>query len=195
MSALPRSMQGRVAVVTGGTSGIGLEIVRGLAGRGAHTVLVGRGADRVVRIAKDVQRQTGNPEVEGVGVGDLALRSSWPTVANELLRRLPSIHVLVNNAGALFMRRETTAEGLERTFALNVLAPLALTAFLQDRLRSSAPARVVNVASAAHEGNVVDLDDLELSRSRTVAIKRTGAPSSSSSSFPASSRFASRAAG
>ncbi len=153
-----------MAVVTGGTSGIGLEIVRGLAARGAHTVIVGRGAHRAAQIAQEVRQETCNAEVEGVEVADLALRSSWPSLAAELERRLPAIHVLVNNAGALFMRRETTADGVERTFALNVLAPLALTAFLQDRLRSSAPARVVNVASAAHEGNSLDLDDLQSAR-------------------------------
>jgi len=154
-------MKGRVAVVTGGTSGIGLEIVRGLAIRGAHTVVVGRGAERVARIAEEVRARTGNPDIEGVSVADLSVRSSWPALARELDRHLPAIHVLIHNAGAMYVRRETTVDGFERTFALNVLAPLALTAFLQDRLRSSAPARVVNVASAAHQGNSLDLDDLQ----------------------------------
>lgn len=158
-------MTGRVAVVTGGTSGIGLEIARGLAALGAHTVVVGRGALRVAQVAEDLRLSTHNPQVEGVAVDDLALRSCWPTLTAELLRRLPAVHVLVNNAGALYMRREVTADGLERTFALNVLAPLALTAFLQQRLRASAPARVVNVASAAHEGNTLDLTDIQSTRS------------------------------
>jgi len=163
MAGNPLSMRGRVAVVTGGTSGIGLEIVRGLAARGAHTVLVGRGAQRVLRVAEEVRRETGNPEVEGLGVDDLALRASWAAVSAELLRRLPTIHVLVNNAGAVYFQREVTVDGFERTFALNVLAPLALTLFLQERLRASAPARVVNVSSAAHEGNQLDLEDLQSS--------------------------------
>jgi NAD(P)-dependent dehydrogenase (short-subunit alcohol dehydrogenase family) len=155
-------MEGRVAVVTGGTTGIGLEVVWGLAARGAHTVIVGRGgAARLEQIVEEVRVGTGNPDVEAVGVQDLALRSSWPALAQELTRRLPALHVLVHNAGALYTRRETTPEGLERTFALNVLAPLALTAYLQGTLRASAPARVVNVASAAHEGHTVHLDDLE----------------------------------
>jgi retinol dehydrogenase-14 len=158
-------MAGRTVVVTGGTSGIGLEVVWGLAARGAHTVVVGRGGtERIAGIVDEVRTGTGNPDIEGVAVADLALRASWPALADELRRRCPSIHVLVNNAGALYFHRETTADGLERTFALNVLAPLALTAFLQERLRGSAPARVVNVASAAHEGNRLDLDDLEGAR-------------------------------
>jgi NAD(P)-dependent dehydrogenase (short-subunit alcohol dehydrogenase family) len=158
-------LQGRVAVVTGGTSGIGLEIVQGLAVRGAHTVLVGRGTQRVEAVASRVRSITGNPEVEGVAVDDLRLRASWSTLSTELHRRLPLLHILVNNAGALFTRRATTADGFEQTFALNVLAPLALTAFLQDRLRGSAPARVVNVASAAHLGHSVNLSDLQSTRS------------------------------
>jgi NAD(P)-dependent dehydrogenase (short-subunit alcohol dehydrogenase family) len=161
MSGTSLPMQGRVAVVTGGTSGIGLEIVRGLAARGARTVVVGRGERRVQEIAAEVSRSSGNPEVEGVPVGDLAVRASWAALAAELERRLPSIHVLVNNAGAVVLRREETSDGLERTFALNVLAPFALTSLLQDRLRASAPARVVNIASAAHQGHHLDLDDLQ----------------------------------
>jgi NAD(P)-dependent dehydrogenase (short-subunit alcohol dehydrogenase family) len=155
------SMRGRVVVVTGGTSGIGLEIVRGLAIRGAHAVVVGRGPGRAEAVADEMRRSTGNPDVEAVEVTDLGARAEWSHLAQELRRRLSALHVLVNNAGAYYARRETTEDGLERSFALNVLAPLALTTLLQDRLRSSAPARVVNVASAAHEGHDVHLDDLQ----------------------------------
>ncbi len=159
--ATPWPMQGRVVVVTGATSGIGLETARGLAARGAHTVLVGRGTERTQALAEELRRVTGNPAVDAVGVTDLALRASWAQLSDDLLRRYPEVHVLINNAGAYFARREVTADGLERTLALNVLTPLALTTMLADRLRSSAPSRVINVSSAAHGGNVVDLDDLQ----------------------------------
>ncbi|MGP8073002.1 MAG: SDR family NAD(P)-dependent oxidoreductase [Thermoplasmata archaeon] len=157
----PASMEGRVVVITGGTSGIGLETARGVASRRAHVVLVGRGDPRVHEVAAELARSTGNPRVEGLPVADLALRSEWMRVGQELLSRYPAIHVLINNAGAFFARKETTDDGVERTFALNVLAPLGLTTLLADRLRSSAPARVVNVASAAHRGQTVELGDLE----------------------------------
>jgi len=162
--ATPSSMQGRVVVITGASSGIGLETARGLAARGAHTVMVGRGDDRIRAIAAEVARVSGNPSVDGIGVTDLALRGSWASLSDQLHARYPAIHVLINNAGAYFARREVTSDGIERTFALNVLAPLALMTLLADRLKSSSPARVINVASAAHGGNVVDLQDLQGAR-------------------------------
>ena len=159
-SAAPNST-GPVAVVTGATSGIGLEIARGLAVRGARTVLVGRGVERVAAVARSVQQGTGNPFVESVGVRDLALRAEVRSLAAELLDRYPRIGILVNNAGAMYTHRETTSEGTERTFALNVLSPFLLTSVLARRLIESAPARVVNDASAAHRGRTVDFQDLE----------------------------------
>jgi NAD(P)-dependent dehydrogenase (short-subunit alcohol dehydrogenase family) len=151
----------RVAVVTGATSGIGKEVARGLAAQGFTTVVVGRGADRTAAVAAELAAATGNPRVESLGVGDLAVRAEMKTLASQLLNRYPEIHLLVNNAGAFFVRRELTSDGIERTFALNVLAPFALTTLLADRMRVSAPARVVEVASTAHRGRTVPIDDLQ----------------------------------
>ena len=149
------------AVVTGATSGIGLEIARGLAARRMRTVLVGRGSERVAQVAQSIREGTGNPAVESVGVQDLALRTEVRALAAKLLEGYPKIGILVNNAGAMFTRRELTTEGSERTFALNVLSPFLLTSLLAPRLIESAPARVVNVASAAHRGHSVDFENLE----------------------------------
>lgn len=162
MSSPPsRPMEGRVSVVTGATSGIGLELARRLAEMGSTTVIVGRGSARVQDIAREVARLTGNVSVTGVGVSDLALRSETARLGEALLSAYPKIHVLVNNAGAYFRRREVTPEGHERTFALNVLSPFLLTSILVPRLVESAPARVVNVSSMAHRGRTVDLARLE----------------------------------
>jgi retinol dehydrogenase 14 len=158
-------LAGRVAIVTGGTSGLGREIAEQLARQGAQTVVVGRGAERAAAAAHEIGRAAASERVESVGVTDLAVRHEQVALAEELLRRYPKIHILVNNAGGMFARRETTADGLERTFALNVLAPFVLTRQLGDRLRESGSGRVVNIASAAHRGQRVDFDDLQGVRS------------------------------
>ncbi|MGA8542794.1 MAG: SDR family oxidoreductase [Thermoplasmata archaeon] len=154
-------LNARVAVVTGATSGIGKEVARGLAAQGFTTVVVGRGADRAAGTAKELAAATGNSRVESVAVQDLSVKAEMKALAATLLERYPTIHVLVNNAGAYISRRQETADGLERTFALNVLAPFSLTSLLADRMRVSAPARVVQVSSAAHLGNTVDFADLQ----------------------------------
>jgi len=160
----PGIMDGRVAIVTGATSGIGREIALGLARLGATTVVVGRRDERAAAVAASLASETGNRRVDSIGVSDLALRAEMHRLADECLRRYPKIHVLVNNAGAYFARRETTSDGLERTFALNVLAPFVLTRRLSERLKESSPARVIHVSSAAHRGYEVDWDDLQQER-------------------------------
>ncbi len=157
----PSPLSARTAVVTGGSSGIGLETVRGLARLGASVVLVGRGEERSREIARNLAGETGNPSIASVGVRDLGLLSETRTLASRLLAECPRIDILVNNAGAYFRRRETTSEGHERTFALNVLSPFLLTSLLAPRIEASAPARIVNVSSMAHRRRTVDFDHLE----------------------------------
>ncbi len=157
-----RPLSGRVSVVTGATSGIGLEVARGLAARGSTTVLVGRGEDRTKGVAQELARSTQNPDVFSIGVSDLALISETERVAEALVKGYPKVHILVNNAGGIFRRRDVTAEGHERTFALNVLSPFLLTSRLVPTLVESAPARVVFLSSAAHSRQKVDFDHLDL---------------------------------
>jgi NAD(P)-dependent dehydrogenase (short-subunit alcohol dehydrogenase family) len=156
------TLKGKVAVVTGATSGIGRWVAQGLAEQQATTVVVGRSQTRTVAAAGEISSATGNPEVYPVPVTDLALRSEVARLAGLLQDRYPRIHILVQNAGAYFHRREVTPEGLERTFALNVLAPFLLTSRLLPRLTESAPARVVMVASEAHRGHDVDFVNLQM---------------------------------
>lgn len=162
MAATPvGNLAGKVAVVTGATSGIGREVALGLARQGATTVVVGRGEGRAQRVATEIAQATGNPHVEFLRVDDLAVRQEARELAAAVLDRYSTLHILVNNAGGYFRRRETTADGLERTFALNVLAPYLLTTLLAPRLVGSAPSRVVNVSSGAHRGAQVDFSDLQ----------------------------------
>ena len=160
----PKNLAGRVAVVTGATSGIGKEVALGLARQGATTIVVGRGAARASHVATELVNASGNPQVESVRVDDLAVMADTRALAATLLDRYPTIHILVNNAGAYLRRRDVTSDGLERTFALNVLSPYMLTTLLAPRLIASAPARVVNISSGAHRGARVDFTDLQSSR-------------------------------
>ena len=155
---------GTVAVVTGATSGLGVEIAFGLARSGATTVVVGRGEDRARDAARAIAARSGNPLVESVGVSDLALRAEQRRLAEVLASRYPAIGILVNNAGGIFTRRDVTSEGLERTFALNVLAPFVLTERLAAPLRGGRGGRVVNLSSGAHRGQRLVLDDLQMGR-------------------------------
>ncbi|HYB77643.1 MAG TPA: SDR family oxidoreductase [Thermoplasmata archaeon] len=163
-SAATGPLAGRVAVVTGATSGIGRQVALELARMAATTVVVGRGEGRASRAAADIASMTGNPQVESLRVDDLAVISDNRELAASILDRFPAVHILVNNAGGYFRRRELTADGLERTFALNVLSPYLLTTLLAPRMVSSAPARIVNVSSEAHRGGRVDFTDLQSSR-------------------------------
>lgn len=155
------NLKGRVAVVTGATSGLGWWVACGLAALRATTVVVGRAEARTIAAAAEIASRTGNPEVYPVPATDLALRTEVVRVADVLLQRYPRIHLLVNNAGAYYRRRAVTSEGIERTLALNVLTPFLLTSRLLPRLVESAPSRVVMIGSGAHHGHQVDFTDLQ----------------------------------
>ncbi len=156
-------MRGKTCVITGATSGIGLLAAIGLGGAGARLLLVGR--DRARGAAALARLRQAAPAVEAeVIYADLAQLGEVRRVAATLLDRLPRIDVLLNNAGAYFVRRAVTADGLERTFALNHMAYFLLTDLLRTRLAASAPARVVSVASEAHRNAALDFDDLQTER-------------------------------
>ncbi len=156
-------MAGRTVVLTGPTSGIGRETAIELGRRGATLVLVGRSPERLAAVQREVEATGGAGGVATV-VADLSEFGPLRRAAEEVLRRAPHLDVLINNAGAVFARRELTSDGHEWTWALNVLAPFLLTHLLVDRLRASAPSRVLNVSSAAHRGAHLDFDDLEAAR-------------------------------
>lgn len=149
-------------LVTGATGGIGLETARVLAGMN-HTVLIhGRDPQRG-QAAVDLVRRQGTGEVSFFQA-DFASLAQVRRLAAEVAAAVPRLDILVNNAGCANFTRSVTAEGYETTFAVNHLAPFLLTCLLLDRIRASAPARIVNVASRAHRGQALDFDDLMSSR-------------------------------
>jgi NAD(P)-dependent dehydrogenase (short-subunit alcohol dehydrogenase family) len=156
-------MPERVCVLTGATSGIGRAAASALARQGFSLGLVCRSREKGERAAAEIRAETGRDDV-AVFVADLGERAAVRRVAAELCGRYPRIDVLLNNAGLVNLRREETPDGLEATFAVNHLAYFLLTELLLDRLRESAPARIVSVASDAHRFGRLDLDDLEYRR-------------------------------
>jgi NAD(P)-dependent dehydrogenase (short-subunit alcohol dehydrogenase family) len=158
------AMEGKVVLVTGATDGLGRETVLTLAGAGATVVAAGRDPRKIATTVRDLVAQTGNTSVEGL-VADLSSQEQVRRLAREFLDRYERLDVLVNNAGAIFERREETEDGIERTFAVNHLAPFLLTSLLLDVILESAPARVVTVSSVGHRSARLDFDDLQNARS------------------------------
>ncbi len=153
------AMEGKTCVITGATSGIGLVTADELAARGARLVLVGRDPAKAQAAVARIRRRSSAAVIE-TRIADLSQLAAIRRLGDELAS-LPRIDVLVNNAGAMFWDRQTTADGLERTFALNHMAYFLLACLLRDHLVRSAPARIVNVASRAHRGHALDFDDLQ----------------------------------
>ena len=164
MTQIPsRPMAGKTVLVTGGTGGIGRATAMGLAMMGVHLGITGRDRGRTEQAAAEIRAASGG-QVD-MFVADLSSQSEVRRLADEVLQACPRLDVLVNNVGGYWNTRHVTADGLERTFALDYLAPFLLTNLLLDRLKQSAPARVVTVASNAHTTGRIDFDDLQSERS------------------------------
>jgi len=156
--ALP--MAGKVVLITGGTGGIGKATAIGLAAIGARVGITGRDLARAEQAAADIRSASENPAVDAFAA-DMTSQAEVRRLAATVLDAYPRLHVLVNNVGGFWAHRHPTADGLERTFALNHLAPFLLTNLLLDRLKASAPARVVTVSSGAQSMGRIDFDDLQ----------------------------------
>lgn len=163
MTEAERSMTGKTVLITGGTRGIGKATAIGLARLGARVGIVGRDATRAEAAASDIRSTSGNDAVD-VFAADVSSQAEVRRLAAEVLGTYARLDVLVNNVGGFWAHRHVTADGLERTFAVNHLAPFLLTDLLQERLGTSAPARVVTVSSGAQATGSIDFDDLQGAR-------------------------------
>jgi NAD(P)-dependent dehydrogenase (short-subunit alcohol dehydrogenase family) len=157
-------MQGKTVVITGATSGIGEIAAIDLAKRGARIVFTARNPLRAD--AMMTQLSIANAAAKhAVHLGDLSRLAEMKRLAGEIAAGEPKIDVLINNAGALFSTRETTADGLEMTFATNHIAYFVVTNLLLDRLKATPGARIVSTASDAHKQGKLDFDDLQSEKS------------------------------
>jgi NAD(P)-dependent dehydrogenase (short-subunit alcohol dehydrogenase family) len=153
-------MAGKAVLVTGGTGGIGRATAEGLAALGARVGITGRDEARARTAAEEIAAATGNPNVDAFAA-DMSSQTQVRRLATEVMDAYPRLDVLVNNVGGFWGTRRVTADGLEHTFAVNHLAPFLLTDLLLDRLKASAPARIVTVSSGAQAMGTLDFDDLQ----------------------------------
>jgi NAD(P)-dependent dehydrogenase (short-subunit alcohol dehydrogenase family) len=156
-------LTGKTVLITGATNGIGLEASVGLARMGADLVMVGRNPAKIAAKVQEVKQRSGSSAVESLTC-DFSSQAQIRRLAKEFRARHDRLHILVNNAGAVFAKRTLTEDGIESTFALNHLGYFLITQLLLDLLIQSAPARVVNVASAAHYGGSMQFEDLGFER-------------------------------
>jgi len=159
----------RAVLVTGSTDGIGRATARALAAGGMRVILHGRTKHKVDAALAALAGELPGAEIEGVAF-DLGSPAAVRRGAEQILERVPALHVLVNNAGIFAEERVVTDDGMELTFAVNHIGPFLLTQLLAPRLEASAasaPSRVINVASIAHTRGRIHLDDLTLARGWT----------------------------
>jgi NAD(P)-dependent dehydrogenase (short-subunit alcohol dehydrogenase family) len=175
MAATARSMTGKICVVTGANDGIGKATALGLAKMSANVVMICRSRERGETAQAGIKRESGNNAVTLL-IADLSSQAAIRRLATEFTAKYPALHVLINNAGIIPRNRTVTQDGFETQFAVNHLAYFLLTQLLLDTIKGSAPARIVNITSQAHQGATLDFDDLQsqhsYSRTRVYATTK-----------------------
>jgi NAD(P)-dependent dehydrogenase (short-subunit alcohol dehydrogenase family) len=153
----------KLCVVTGANSGIGKETVRAFANQGAYVIMVCRNEQRAKQAQQEIISDTGHRDIE-IMLADLALQYDVREVVNQITQKFDKVDVLVNNAGIIADERQETVDGIERTLAINHLAPFLLTNLLFDHLKNAREARVTNVSSEVHRmgANNFDINNLQL---------------------------------
>ena len=153
-------MNGKICLVTGASSGIGKATALGLAKLGATVVMVCRDTARGEAALSEIKQKSGNNSLDLL-VADLSSQAEIRSLASEYRGKYQHLHVLINNAGVYYTKRHVTVDGLEAMFAINYLARFLLTNLLLDIIKSSAPARIINVAGAYHAKGKINFDDLQ----------------------------------
>ena len=157
-----RSLVGRVIVMTGATSGLGLEAARAFAAMGATVEIIARNAAKAEATCAEIRQATGNPKI-GFLIADTGDLAALRRAGADLVERHPAIHVLIHNAGALDDVWQTSPQGIELTVASQVVGPFLLTGLLLPALRAGAPARVLWVSSGGMYSEPLSVDRLNMS--------------------------------
>ncbi len=152
-------LTGKICLVTGANSGLGKVTARELAKMGATVVMVARSSARGQAALTEVRQESGSEDVHLL-LADLSSLAATRQLADTFRANYGRLDILINNAGAIFKDRQVSADGYEMTFALNHLNYFLLTHLLLDMLKTSAPTRIVNVSSEAHQGGSINFDDL-----------------------------------
>ncbi|MFH1613038.1 MAG: SDR family oxidoreductase [bacterium] len=161
MTELNKPMNGKICMVTGATSSIGEITSRELARLGATVIVVGRNPEKSLNTVNMIKQQTGNPNVEFM-LADLSSQKKIHQLAQQFKSRYQHLHVLINNAGAIFTKRQESIDGIEMTFAVNHLGCFLLTNLLLDILKTSTPSRIINVSAHQHHKKAnIDFNDLQ----------------------------------
>ncbi len=155
-----RELRSKWIVISGATSGLGFEVAAGLARAGYSLALIGRSGERLARTRAALTSGTPRAEIR-LFQADLSELKATDSVASSIAEGLDRIDGLVNNAGGIFAPLQLTSEGIERTWALNVLSPFLLTERLLPQLAASGAGRVVSISSAAHGTGRLRWDDLQ----------------------------------
>ncbi|MHB1317327.1 MAG: SDR family NAD(P)-dependent oxidoreductase [Anaerolineae bacterium] len=166
-------LDGRLCVITGATSGVGLAAARCLARGGARLVMICRNADKAARVQGELSQACAVPAE--VVIADLRQLEQVRRAAGTILERYPRIDVLINCAGVHHTTRTLTPEGHETVFCVNHLSSFLLTRLLLERLKASAPARIIQVNSQGHRFGGLDLTDLDWARRRYRGLQGYGA--------------------
>ncbi|MCJ8009325.1 SDR family NAD(P)-dependent oxidoreductase [Lederbergia wuyishanensis] len=172
------NLRGKYVVITGATSGIGLAAAKILASRGANLGIIARNETKAKEVVNQIEAQTNENIVVNVFIADMSSQQSIRKVASEILSNCPRVDVLINNAGALFENHQITVDDQEMTWAVNHLGPFLLTILLLERLKESAPARIITTSSHGHKmaRKGIDFNDLHAEQLYKPMKKLMGGP-------------------